>query len=266
LKNKYIYIYTHQPRPSLVTTRSLSNNQFPRNKTAFIFDQHQIVSSENPESIFKMVSSTWLSAVTFAVLSLASASNINLEARQVNAKGGPAAKVPDPKAGAKAPTPAKVPDPKAGAKAPTPAKVPDPKAGAKAPTPAKVPDPKAGAKAPTPAKVPDPKASTKAPTPAKVPDPKAGAKAPTPAKVPDPKTTAKTPSPPPKLAISCPPGQTYYKPGTCSSGFSGCTANEGKDCHGAKMYHGDCPKGTGAFYVCAASGFIGCSTTWKICG
>jgi hypothetical protein len=57
----------------------------------------------------------------------------------------------------------------------------------------------------------------------------------------------------------CPAGTLYYSPKTCSSGFVGCGSDA--QCSGsARFYWGDCPAGTGTFYICASTGFRGCTT------
>jgi hypothetical protein len=83
---------------------------------------------------------------------------------------------------------------------------------------------------------------------------------------PDPEPTP-TPTPtPPDVKFKCPPGTIFFPEGACPSGFLGCHGNGNEVCPGPKrFYPGDCPPGSGFFQRCA-NGFVGCSTSWNMCG
>jgi hypothetical protein len=83
---------------------------------------------------------------------------------------------------------------------------------------------------------------------------------------PAPAPPAPAPAPPAPSKWSCPPGTSYFAPGTCSSGFVGCHWHADEVCPGEKrFYPGDCPAGTGFFQSCS-NGFTGCSTSYNMCG
>lgn len=66
------------------------------------------------------------------------------------------------------------------------------------------------------------------------------------------------------------PGQWYLSPELkCSSGFTGCVAQEkgNEVCSGQKRFNNDCwsTTGLGSFFDCSSNGFKGCSTNPRIC-
>jgi hypothetical protein len=78
---------------------------------------------------------------------------------------------------------------------------------------------------------------------------------------PTPPVTPSNPTDP--LAKYCPAGMQYYKNKECSSGFVGCGSVA--QCSGSqRFYWGDCPAGTGVFYVCG-NNFRGCTTVSNPC-
>jgi hypothetical protein len=68
------------------------------------------------------------------------------------------------------------------------------------------------------------------------------------------------------LKFKCPSGTNYFGSGVCPSGYVGCLPNGSEVCLGQKRFNiADCPQGTGFFMRCA-NGFVGCSTSWNMCG